>query len=283
MTDPSDRPQDEPRDGTGQEPPREDGDGSTLAGFSWDDPSGGAAPVRPDDEARSGSSAAGHDGQTPAQYPPAAPYPPAGSAPSERPLDERAAAFGEQPGPYSQGSGYGQGSGQQSWQGSGQGSGYGEQPPAQPWSEQPAPPPGQPPYGQAYPQQPYGAPYGRPPEGSGYGQSSPYTSTPQPYSYGAGGALTPEAEKARSNAILWTILNGVAIFLCGNLLAIPGVVLAAFGISKASTDVSSSRNLTRWSWILFAAGFALWVLLIIGFIALGFAGTLAGTGGFDSM
>lgn len=277
MTEPSDRPQDERRDSAApQGPPREDGDGSALTGFSWDDPAGGAAPVRAEDEDRSGSSAVGDtDGQTPAQYPPAAPYPPAGSGPStgSQPLDQQAAAFGEQPGPYSQGSG----------EGYGQAGGYGQQPPPQPWSEQPSsPPPGQP-YGQAYPQQPYGAPYGQPAEGSGYGQSSPYTATPQPYSYGAGGAMTPEAEKARSNAILWTILNGVAIFLCGNLLAIPGVILAAFGISKASSDVDSSRNLTRWSWILFAAGFALWVLLILGFVALGFAGTLAGTGGFDSM
>lgn len=245
MTDPSDRPQDE---------------------------------ARPGDEDRSGSSATGDlDGQTPAQYPPAAPYPPAAGQPpaGSRPFDEQAAAFGEQPGPYSQVPGDRP-----------PGDGYGQQPPAQPWSEQPSSQQQQP-YGQAYGQtygdqasgQGYGAPYGQPAEGQGYGQSASYTSTPQPYSYGAG-AMTPEAEKARSNAILWTILNGVAIFLCGNLLAIPGVILAAFGISKAGSDVDSSRNLTRWSWILFAAGFALWLLLIIGVVALGLAGTLAGAGGF---
>lgn len=96
----------------------------------------------------------------------------------------------------------------------------------------------------------YGAPQ--------YGSQSPYA---QPYGYAQ--QLDPEQEKARSAAILWTILNGVAIFLTGNLFAIGGVVLAGIAITKAREDVQGARSLVRWSWILFAAWYVVAVLAII--------------------
>ncbi len=52
------------------------------------------------------------------------------------------------------------------------------------------------------------------------------------------------------------------------------MILAAVAIGKARVDVEASRNLTKWSWILFAVGFALALLLVIGFVALGLAGAL---------
>ncbi len=203
---------------------------------------------RPDED-RPGSSSwdpMSHD--TPAAYPPPAPYPPVGSTD-----DAAAAAFGEQPS-------YGQGA-----QPGGQTS-YGEPPATQPYDQQP------------YDQQPdEHQPYGQ----GGYGTSAEYTSTRQPYAYGPP-PLSPEGEKARSNAILWTVLNGIAIFF-GNLLSIGGVVLAVLAIGKARDDVDGARNLTRWSWILFAVGFALWLLLIVGGIALfglALAGSIGAGAGF---
>ena len=125
---------------------------------------------------------------------------------------------------------------------------------------------------------PAGSPYEQPqsygqqqPYGQGYGQSASYTTTPQPYAYGPP-PLSPEAEKARSSAVLWTILNGVGIFF-GNLFCIVGVILAAVAIGKARTDVPGARSLVTWSWILFAIGFAVGLLLaiasIVAFFALG--------------
>ena len=220
---------------------------------------------RPGDD-RPGSSSWDPTSQdTPAAYPPPAPYPPVGST------DDAAAAFGEQPtgrpeaadeASYGR-SGYGE---------SGQ-TGYGET-----YGQGAQPPYGQPPATQPYGQQPYGqGGYGQ----GGYGTSAEYTSTRQPYAYGPP-PLSPEGEKARSNAILWAVLNGIAIFF-GNLLSIGGVVLALLAIGKARDDVDGARTLTRWSWILFAVGFALWLLLIIGALALfglALAGSIGAGAGF---
>jgi len=91
--------------------------------------------------------------------------------------------------------------------------------------------------------------------------------------------MSPEAEKVRSSAVLWTILNVVGFFF-GNFLSVPGIALAAVAIGKARDDVQGARNLVKWSWILFAIGFAFWLLLVIGafvfFILLGTAGAAGG-------
>ena len=235
MTDQTGRPDDETRpDGTPQPDQPHGQDESTpesvLTGFSWDDPSG-AAPRRPEDDAPAWTT--GGDQPSTDDAPRSYDAPPSyGSTP-------------DAPAQY---------------------------PPAAPY------PPAGDPYGQApSPQQ--GQPYGQPASGQaptpsgtqsgGYGSSAAYTSTPQPYAYGPP-PLSPEAEKARSGAILWTILNGVAIFLCGNLLAIG--VSARPSPSARRARTSRPRNLTKWSWILFAIGFALWLLLIVFVVAFGFLG-----------
>ena len=131
------------------------------------------------------------------------------------------------------------------------------------------------PYAQTPPpgQQPYSPPPSY--EQQAYGQQQPYSA--QPYgaypSYG-GPALDAEQEKVRSSAILWTILNGASIFLCGNLLAVAGVALAAVAIGKARTDVDGARGFVRWSWILFTLGFVFWILLLVGLIAFVGLGTM---------
>lgn len=279
MSDTTDRPDDEQRRDRDSPPPPAPSDDaapeSVLTGFSWDDPAG-AAPTRPEDGTtppaadpepfsasgsvpsaegdRSGSSVPGSD-QAPAQYPPAAPYPPAGTDAGSGPYaagpyaadpysaaqDPTGSPGAPADGPSSAspyGSPYGQTAPEQSP--------YGQTPPE-------TSPYGQPAYGGA--PQPYGAP------SQGYGSSAGYTTTPQPYSYGPA-PLSPQSEKVRGSAILWTILNGVSIFACANLGGIIGVILAAIAIGKARDDVAGARRLVTWSWIAFIAGFVLWILAI---------------------
>jgi hypothetical protein len=284
---------DDPQDGAAgradQVLEREDG-GSVLSGFSWDDPAGGAAPTRADDETSE---------PTPAEAPPTAPYPASGSSGSSGSSAYQPGAYpaagGQEPSsapgapsdpyasPPSGGSGpspsYGQSQGYGSAPSYGQPSQwYGQ---SQPYGQS-SQPYGQPadPYGSS---QPYGAPpsspYGTPPAGSQpYGTAQPYGGYPPAYPP-PGLALDPEQEKARSSAVLWTILNGVAIFLCGNLLAIGGVICAAIAIGKAREDVAASRNLTKWSWILFAVGFALGAIIAIAYVVFVF-GVLGTSGAF---
>jgi uncharacterized membrane protein len=301
MSEQDDRPDDRPRDDSTPPDDRtadtEQSSGSTayepdaappesvLTGFSWDDPAGGAAPTRPEEPEPTDAApatepvpaaptpdptAGDSSDSAPAQYPPAAPYPPAaGAAPGEAadPYSQQQSPYGDQAAGQ-QPSPYGQPYGQQAPYGQQQP--YGQQP--SPYGQQPSPYGQQPGTQQPYGGEPYGqqvSPYGQ----QGYGSSAPYTSTPQPYAYGPP-PLGPEAEKARSNAILWTILNGVSIFVCGNLLAIVGVILAAIAINKAREDVQGAKNLTRWSIILFVLGFALWLVLIVILLAFGFLGAL---------
>jgi hypothetical protein len=85
--------------------------------------------------------------------------------------------------------------------------------------------------------------------------------------------MSPEAEDVRGKAVLWTILNGVAIAFCLNLGAIVGVILAAMAIGRSRTDVASARRLVRWSWIWFIIGFVVgflfWTVYLIAAIAIG--------------
>ncbi|MFC5380919.1 hypothetical protein [Aquipuribacter nitratireducens] len=286
--DDDDRPADDrPAEGTPPEPQRQEDAGSVLSGFSWDDPAG-AAPARPDDSAEASE-------PTPAQSPPTAPYPAASSSTPEPTRDPSPGGgasassdpYASPPPGVSDPAGTSSGYGQQPYGTQYGDQQYGQQPYGdQQYGQQYG---GQQQYGsqQQYGQQQYG---GQQPYGSeqqygqqqyGYGATPPASSQPYGYPapYGAG-AGDPEAEKVRSSAVLWTILNGVAIFLCGNLLAIGGVVCAAVAIGRAREDTQAARGLVRWSWILFAAGFALAILFVLVLIVFGFAGAL-GTAGMS--
>ncbi|MGF1660934.1 MAG: hypothetical protein ACFCVG_00435 [Kineosporiaceae bacterium] len=144
--------------------------------------------------------------------------------------------------------------------------------PARPGPAQPAPPQ---PYSQpGYPQPSYSHPTPPPPAypAPGYGPPAGYGA---PAGYAAPPPLTPESEDVRGKAILWTILNGVAIFLCGNIGAIVGVILAAVAIGRARTDVPGARRFVKWSWISFVIGFAVgivfWTIYFVAIVALGIA------------
>ena len=137
----------------------------------------------------------------------------------------------------------------------------------QPWDQPPAPqqPPvaGQPgtdPYAGyvpgAYPTpggQPYGQPYSQPYPGT-YGGPAP----------------------SNGSLIALTVISGISIVSCCNILGIPALVLGILGLSKNSTDPEGAARLGRWGWIAFAAGI---VLAVVGLGLLIAFGTFSEGGG----
>ncbi|TYK49692.1 hypothetical protein [Actinomadura decatromicini] len=138
-------------------------------------------------------------------------------------------------------------------------SGYGGQPPSGEGD----------PYGGAYGAQqppgagdPYGTYGGQPPAGA-YGAQQPPGVTP----YGTYGPPGVPSKRVSSGTITAALVcNCVAIVLCCNFVAIAGVVTALNAQRRADTDPRSARNLTIWSWSLFAVSTVLG--LIIGIVYL---------------
>ncbi|MBT2213080.1 MULTISPECIES: DUF4190 domain-containing protein [Actinomadura] len=103
-----------------------------------------------------------------------------------------------------------------------------------------------------------GNPYGQPPPGYGYGYGQP--------GYGPPGV--PHAPSSSGSTIAALICNIIGVVTCCNVLAIPGVVLAAVAMGRVQTDPESARRLTMWSWILFAASIVLGIIGVILYILL---------------
>lgn len=143
-------------------------------------------------------------------------------------------------------------------------SGYGGRPPsgwedpyggAQGWD--PGDPYGQQGYGQqGYSQPGYGQQgYGQP----GYGQPG--------YGYGPPGV--PYRAPSNGSTIAALVCNAVAVVMCCNIVAIPGVITAVVGLGRSQTDPESARRLTIWSWALFAASIVIAVIVMIIYIVIG--------------
>ena len=110
---------------------------------------------------------------------------------------------------------------------------------------------------QPYGQDPYGqsSPYGQP----GYGQPG--------YGYGPPGV--PHRATSNGFTIAALVCNAVAIVMCCNIVAIPGVITAAIALGRVQTDPESARRLTIWSWSLFAASLVIGVALLIVYVLFG--------------
>ncbi|WP_245667493.1 hypothetical protein [Actinomadura macra] len=102
--------------------------------------------------------------------------------------------------------------------------------------------------------------YGAPP-GSPYGQGPP-----PGYGYGPPGV--PYAPASNGSTIAALICNIVAIVLCCNIVAIPGVILAAIAMGRVQSDPHSARKLTLWSWILFGASIVIGIVVLVLWIVL---------------
>ena len=143
------------------------------------------------------------------------------------------------------------------------------------------PPAGQPsPYGaSAYPPPPPAPGVGAPPAPGVGAPPAP----PAPGAYGAYGSTSyadPNAtygapppayyqqapSQTNNSALVLTILSGVGIFACCGV-TIVSLILGILGLTKQASDPAQSAKLTKWGWIAFAAGLALAVLALIGWVA----------------
>jgi hypothetical protein len=113
-------------------------------------------------------------------------------------------------------------------------------------------------------------------QGGAYGQQYGYTQPGygqpgygQPgYGYGPPG-VSPHQSTGNASTIAALVCNAVAVVMCCNIIALPGLITAAIALGRAQTDPESSRRLTIWSWSLFAAAVLLGIILLVVWIAVG--------------
>jgi hypothetical protein len=133
-------------------------------------------------------------------------------------------------------------------------SGYGGQPPA--WND---------PYGQN--------------QGQGQGWRDPYGADTQPgwdpygqyprsptHDYGPPGV--PPGRGTPGSAIAALVCTSVAVAMCCNVLAIPGIVTSVIAVNRSRTDPASTRNLTAWSWVILGVALAVQIIVILVLIIL---------------
>lgn len=103
-------------------------------------------------------------------------------------------------------------------------------------------------------------------QGYGYGYTQPGYGQP---GYGYGPPGVPYQTQSNGSTIAALVCNAVAILLCCNIVAIPGVVTAAVALGRTQTDPPSARRLTIWSWSLFAASVFIAIIVLIIYIIIG--------------
>ncbi|MFI0483877.1 hypothetical protein [Actinomadura sp. 9N215] len=104
----------------------------------------------------------------------------------------------------------------------------------------------------------YGPGQGYPPPGYGPG-----------YGYGPPGV--PYGTPSNGSTIAALVCNSIAVVLCCNIVAIPGVITAAIALGRNTTDPRSARKLTIWSWSLFGAAIAIGIIFLVIYILIGAA------------
>lgn len=102
--------------------------------------------------------------------------------------------------------------------------------------------------------------------GQGYGYTQPGYGQP---GYGYGPPGVPHRATSNGFTIAALVCNAVAIVMCCNIVAIPGVITAAIALGRVQTDPESARRLTIWSWSLFAASLVIGVALLIVYVLFG--------------
>ncbi|HEX8971709.1 hypothetical protein [Oryzihumus sp.] len=221
--------------------PRDDENPSDPTAPLWADPT---APMSQEPPS-AGSSEPGSG--TPAAQPvapegPAAPTPPP-AAPPAPPSQGTAYPYGQQPG---------------------------QSPYAPPQPGQPTPYPPQQPFAQQYGQQPYGqqqAPYGQQPYWGQHGQQPPGTPGyyQNPYARGTG---------TNVSAVVLTVISALTMFGTVFTVGVPSLILGIISLSSHTADPEKSRRLARIGWIVYAANWAVLILLgiVIAVIAVNSSG-----------
>ncbi|MEV5826989.1 hypothetical protein AB0L25_15545 [Spirillospora sp. NPDC052242] len=60
----------------------------------------------------------------------------------------------------------------------------------------------------------------------------------------------------------------LAVVLCCNVLAVPGIITAALAIGRSSSHPDSARRLTTWSWSILVLAFLLPVAVVAALLGL---------------
>lgn len=105
----------------------------------------------------------------------------------------------------------------------------------------------------------------------GYQQQPGYGPAPggwqDPYGaaggYGYGPPGVPTAQASSGAAIGALVCNIVMSLSCLGFLAIAGIVTAAIAMGRVQTDPQSARNLTTWSWVIFAINVVIVAAIVI--------------------
>lgn len=141
-------------------------------------------------------------------------------------------------------------------------SGYGGRPPG--WED---PYGGSQGWGSSGGHEQYGA---NPSQGYGQGHGQEYGQGTQPpgYGYGYGPPGVPHAPAGNGSTIAALVCNIAGVLLCCNILAIPGVIIAAIAMGRTQSDPQSARKLTIWSWVLFGASVVLGLVVLVVYIVL---------------
>jgi heme/copper-type cytochrome/quinol oxidase subunit 2 len=102
-------------------------------------------------------------------------------------------------------------------------------------------------------------PYGQQPQGYQGGYQDAYGYGPQGY--------PPQPPASNGAAIGALVCNIILTMTCCGFFAVAGIVTAAIAMGRAQTDPDSYRNLTRWSWIIFAVNIVIAVLAVIAYFS----------------
>lgn len=108
-------------------------------------------------------------------------------------------------------------------------------------------------------------PYGRP--GGQGGWQNPYNQPGYGYGYGPPGGPPRASNGPAIGALIANIV--AAVFCCGGLAWLPGVILAAVAINRTPQDPESARRLTTWAWVCLALDVVLTVALAVILYAIG--------------
>jgi len=137
------------------------------------------------------------------------------------------------------------------------------------------PPPVDDPYAAPQPAyDPYAA-TGAPAGQGGY----PAYNAPGQWQSAPGGYGAPPAQN--TSALVLTILSGIGLVLCCQVLMIGSLILGIMGLTKNAEDPEGSRKLAKWGWVVFATSLILTIIGIAVFISLGVSGVFD-NGGYDS-
>lgn len=100
------------------------------------------------------------------------------------------------------------------------------------------------------------------------GWQDPYAAGSPGGGFGYGPPGVPAAPASSGSAVAALVCNIALVFFC-NILAIPGIITSGIALGKMQSDPESARNLTTWSWVIFAIALVAAVALIVVLVVAG--------------